>query len=409
MQLLDDNPTTDDKLEFTSMAEVIEEVLLGTTPPFTIGIFGEWGSGKTSLMKMIEKHLRDKKVKTVWFNAWKYDGKEVIWNALIQSIFYTMIRDEDLKKEESGKQLVERISEVASNLAIFAAKVGTRFVPGGIIKEVDVDELVNAIRPLSATEQQFSFFNEFEKTFDSLVEDYVGVDGRLVVFIDDLDRCLPENAIMVMEALKLYLDRANCVFIIGAEKAIIEEGIKQRYKENTRLSAKEYLEKIVQLPFVMRSAEPDNALSLLSAFEEVLDYRHDAAMRTLIISGTGANPRRLKRFINAFAVLLQDKESLTPEEKRSLAKVLLIQMSFPELYYELFRDMDLIAYLTDLANSYPETKGKIERLSNHQKELYSDIALVSFLQNTSEIRCEKKDIRDWLLFTKEQSLVSRRL
>ncbi len=205
MQLLDDNPTTDDKLEFTSMAEVIEEVLLGTTPPFTIGIFGEWGSGKTSLMKMIEKHLRDKKVKTVWFNAWKYDGKEVIWNALIQSNFYTMIRDEDLKKEESGKQLVERISEVASNLAIFAAKVGTRFVPGGIIKEVDVDELVNAIRPLSATEQQFSFFNEFEKTFDSLVEDYVGVDGRLVVFIDDLDRCLPENAIMVMEALKLYL------------------------------------------------------------------------------------------------------------------------------------------------------------------------------------------------------------
>ncbi len=142
----------------------------------------------------------------------------------------------------------------------------------------------------------------------------------------------------------------------------------------------------------MRSAEPDNALSLLSAFEEVSDYRHDAAMRTLIISGTGANPRRLKRFINAFAVLLQDKESLTPEEKRSLAKVLLIQMSFPELYYELFRkDMDLIAYLTDLANSYPETKGKIERLSNHQKELYSDIALVSFLQNTSEIRCEKKD------------------
>jgi len=119
-----------------------------------------------------------------------------------------------------------------------------------------------------------------------------------VVFIDDLDRCLPENAINVMEALKLYLDRANCIFAIGAESGIIEEGIRQRYHGNVRLSAEDYLDKIVQLPFVLPQADADSALSLLGVHGDLPVHKSEA-MRTLIFAGTGGNPRRVKRYVNA--------------------------------------------------------------------------------------------------------------
>jgi predicted KAP-like P-loop ATPase len=86
-QLLSDNPQAKDRLGFQPMADILVDVTEQTEPPFTIGIFGEWGSGKTTLMTLVRRQLEDRNAKTVWFNAWKYDGKEVIWNALIQTIF----------------------------------------------------------------------------------------------------------------------------------------------------------------------------------------------------------------------------------------------------------------------------------------------------------------------------------
>ncbi len=82
-KLLADNPETMDRLGFQPMADILVDVIQQTDPPFTIGIFGEWGSGKTTLMTLVRRTLDSLGAKTVWFNAWKYDGKEVIWNALI--------------------------------------------------------------------------------------------------------------------------------------------------------------------------------------------------------------------------------------------------------------------------------------------------------------------------------------
>ncbi|MDJ0718072.1 MAG: P-loop NTPase fold protein [Prochloraceae cyanobacterium] len=210
MVLLSDNPSNEDTLGFEGMAEILHTVIRDMPePPFTIGIFGEWGCGKTTLMKMVQARLNENEVKTVWFNAWKYDGKEVIWNALIQQIFYTIKEDPDLEQTERGKYLKARIKSAASNLAKYAAKVGVSLIPGGFVKPEVVDSVAEGLRPLNANDEQFEFINRFESEFDELVSAYLGNENRyLVVFVDDLDRCLPETAIAVMEALKLYLDRA---------------------------------------------------------------------------------------------------------------------------------------------------------------------------------------------------------
>ncbi|HAC62850.1 MAG TPA: hypothetical protein DCF68_04765 [Cyanothece sp. UBA12306] len=417
MELLSDNSTLVDQLGFEGMADIIHTVIRDIRkPPFTIGIFGEWGCGKTSLMKMIQDRLKNDQVKTVWFNAWKYDRKEVIWNALIQEIFYTIKKeieeDPELRETEQGRKLRDRINETAAQLALYAAKVGTRFIPGNFVQEEDIDNLIKAFGPLSAkNEQQFEFINKFEENFNNLVTDYLGHQNKyLVVFIDDLDRCLPENAIEVMEALKLYLDRSNCIFVIGTESSIIEEGIRHRYKDNPRLSAKEYLEKIIQLPFIMRGIDRDNALSLLEPYVKTGLYRDDPDIRTLIVEGTKCNPRRIKRFINAFCVLCEianysRQSELNIDEKRNLAKILLIQMRFPELYYALVEDLTLVAELTRISQlDSSDRDHAISAKPNVEffKKFYYDREIKTFLVKTRAILCPKEQIEQWVRLTKGQ-------
>ncbi len=78
----------------------------------------------------------------------------------------------------------------------------------------------------------------FQDKFADVVKEYVGEEGRLVVFIDDLDRCLPEGAITVLESLKLFLDRSQCVFVIGVDQAALTEAIKTAIRTVSQTATK---------------------------------------------------------------------------------------------------------------------------------------------------------------------------
>jgi hypothetical protein len=399
-ELLDDNPEATDRLGFKPMSDILVEVIEQTKPPFTIGVFGEWGSGKTTLMTLVKRRLEERNAKTVWFNAWKYDGKEVIWNALIQTIFFAMKENTPVAPKPAFR---ERVKETAVKLAVFAAKKATTFIPGDLVKPEDVDTVIEAFRPLAAHDEQFEFINKFEETFDALVQEYVGDRGRLVVFVDDLDRCLPENAIQVLEAIKLYLDRANVTFIIGAERAVIEEGIRERYKGNVRLSAKEYLEKIVQLPFVMRGLSEDAALGLIVPYAKTADYQDDDSMRRLIFVGTESNPRRIKRFINSYYVLSQISELAgTPVRPQShqLAIVLLAQMRFPEIYDDMIREPGLIEEFNKALALNVEQRDELFRRRNDLRRIFDDVHARRFFEATKEIDCSRATLERWLLLAR---------
>ena len=91
MQLFTDNPINsieEDLFGFGRYAEELKDIILQTTSlPFCVGIFSPWGSGKSSFMKMLQGLMDGEAgIKTLWFNPWKYDAKEDIWNALIQTL-----------------------------------------------------------------------------------------------------------------------------------------------------------------------------------------------------------------------------------------------------------------------------------------------------------------------------------
>ncbi|RME09509.1 MAG: hypothetical protein D6816_04325, partial [Bacteroidetes bacterium] len=302
MTYLTDNPTPEDNLKFEDFRLALGDIAGKAATPLTIGIFGAWGSGKTSLMQMVKEDLTGKtnSVRTVWFTAWKYDRHEALWRALILRIIEALYPRQTLKDTpweeqprlpddqltEIQKEQVALLDRLASSLygsvsweeggrwAVEWSKAGKEFakLPAFVLANLTgMSSLAEAIGldPKLAEaihrDMQTGYMNQlvsmeqFENAFSQAVRKILGKDGRLIVFVDDLDRCLPEKAIEVLEAIKLFLEAPGVVFVLGMDKAVVQRGIEARYgaffhqqpgrESELPISGDSYLQKIVQIPF----------------------------------------------------------------------------------------------------------------------------------------------------------------
>jgi formylglycine-generating enzyme required for sulfatase activity len=167
---------------------------------------------------------------------------------------------------------------------------------------------------------------------------------RLVVFVDDLDRCLPEKAIQVLEAIKLFLDVPGCLFVLGLDPEAVEAAVRARYRGEVK--AREYLEKIIQLPFILPPIEDEAMRAYVTSLAPAL---RDPRCAEVFAQGLTPSPRQVKRTLNIFLLLsrLVERwaalaETITPPR---LAKLVAIQHAHPDLY-ELLRLRP--GYLRDL-------------------------------------------------------------
>ncbi len=216
IEIFGDSPTIEDGLGFEDYAGILLDLIgnFDAESPLTIGIHGRWGSGKTSLMRMLEKRFEDGEgVKTVWFNAWAY-GDEPIGLALLQQIVIEFQKEKKLKKK--GKKLLENVGK----FGIDALLRKTTAISFKEAKEL----FKNSIEVKSTLRQ------DFETAIDECLEDR----GRLVVFIDDLDRCLPEKTIEILEVIKLFLDVPKCVFVIGVSNSHFENYLGHQRPETAK-------------------------------------------------------------------------------------------------------------------------------------------------------------------------------
>ena len=397
--ILDDLPTDKDALDFKPYVETLVDVCKTASTPLTIGVFGTWGSGKTSLMKMVKDGIPGKckglpKNYTVaWFDAWKYDKEETLWRALLLSVL-NAVRTTAKKKDNPLESLdrletmlyraidIEKLGGVNVDLlklgGFFAKgtiQLGLSFIPGGAALGQFIDELQKSGTKALTDDftqaiqrertkihiEQVRFLEQFQSKFRDLIKQNVAPQ-RLVVFIDDLDRCLPEKAIEVLEAIKLFLDVENCIFVIGLDRSVIERGIEVKYRELGEKKDREnqkqftiegmrYLEKIIQLPFQIPPIEQTD----MGEFVEDLtsDWPHDECPK-IFAAGLGDNPRQIKRTVNVFLMLwnLAEKRKDKLEDRIKplrLAKVVAIQAVYPELYEFLKEEP---RYLRELEDYY---------------------------------------------------------
>jgi len=121
----------------------------------------------------------------------------------------------------------------------------------------------------------YDYIEGFEERFADVVKEYVGEKGRLVVFIDDLDRCLPEGEITVLESLKLFLDKSQCVFVIGVDQIALAETIKTMYGASAELLGRDYSDKIVQVSIPITIPSGTNLIVALLTDKDVAGLDDD--------------------------------------------------------------------------------------------------------------------------------------
>ena len=303
-----------------------------TRTPLTIGVSGTWGAGKTTLLHRLRAMLEPSKkigqptvpetapfinpletpgekfrpCRTVWFNAWKYAGEEALLVALMRVIVQEMFADDFISKSAATllEPFTERRNVIETVLSWFSIKVGETGVKmsTGVPKETPFGEKA----PL---------LDLFDEVFDKLMNAWVRheilpgkelrpEEGALVVFIDDLDRCLPAKTVQVLEAVKLFLDKPGCVFVLAADIAQVERAVTTHYQNTGVLpdeKASDYLEKIVQLRFTLPPIEipkMETFLSEMKVGDNHLITEEWGESWKLLITGAEVNPRKVKTILN---------------------------------------------------------------------------------------------------------------
>jgi len=397
-----DNESAVDLLGFQHLSGLVSKIVRDARLlPATVGVFGDWGSGKSSLLEMVRADLdKDDKTIVVSFNGWQFEGFEDAKAALIGTILDELKDHQRLaprSRELAGKLLKRldllRLAGTAAKYAIAFAAAGPAGVglaagadlmsavaqSGKAAAGADVDEALKFVK--AAGPEVRENVRQFRKDFGDLLEASNGV--RLVVVIDDLDRCLPETIIETLEAIKLFLFVRKTAFIIGADERLVKYAVRKRFPElpgqNTEVG-RDYLEKLIQYPVripPLDRAEIETYINLLFAelpglmpgeFEKArvhvvecdpllgvrfnfgvaselfkavppeLQERLGLAQRIapVLSAGLTGNPRQCKRFLNALMMRIGMAESRKITlQQRTLAKLMLLEYFKPEWFKRL--------------------------------------------------------------------------
>lgn len=289
-----DNETDVDLLQFKYLSKSIVRVIESQhLLPTTIGVFGDWGSGKSSLLKMVEKDVsQGEGILTINFNGWLFEGFEDAKTALMGTILDQI--EERIKKDQN---LLEKAGDLLAKLAkrvnwfqligltgryavptllglpqITAANIGMDTVAAVVekAKGIDVEQAKKILKEAPEGEENIRRnIREFRKDFEKLLEE--SEIKTLVVFVDDLDRCNADTIIETLEAIKLFLFVPRTVFILGADERLIEYAVRRRFPELPGSDAevgRDYLEKLIQIPVripPLSGAENHSYINLLFA------------------------------------------------------------------------------------------------------------------------------------------------
>jgi predicted KAP-like P-loop ATPase len=310
--LIPDHETEVDFLNCEAISRTVVQLLKDSRKrALTIGIHGDWGAGKSSILKMIEYELsKDKNVACLWFNGWAFQGFDDAKTVLIEATIAELVRQRSMigKVKEYGARLIKRVDWLK------VAKRGSGLVFNTLTGLPSPDQIETALAGLTTTisslksltpdqiEAQLteaaSFLkpadedtvpeaiHQFRKEFVELLDE--AKIEQLVVLIDDLDRCLPATAIETLEAIRLFLFVPKTAFVIGADEAMIEYAVRQHFPDLPLASgpmpyARNYLEKLIQVPFRIPAlgSQETRIYVLLLMIESIVGGDH-AGFRALL-------------------------------------------------------------------------------------------------------------------------------
>lgn len=453
-----DSETKIDYLNFDYLVKAVEDIVMDDAlTPSTIGVYGDWGSGKSSLMQMVEKRLSDKygnDVACIHFNGWLFEGYEDAKTAFCGTILEELRKHKtipskvkgqitSLLKKIDGKKILMKGGSIALDVLLTGgigslAGLTVESIASTLKKKVDgidADDIREALKDFKKDneDKKREEVKNFQKDFESILKE--SNLKRMVVFVDELDRCKPDTVLDIFEAMRLFLFVKGSSFVIGADSRLIDYAIRSRYKNipgNNLDISKEYLEKLIQYPVSIPQLdknelekyltclllekdienvageinsgspyEPINVQQLISGHSDKEESIKNALalsrqVSPILAAKLNGNPRQCKRFFNALFMRLSMAESRgITLDKNVLAKLMLLEY-FKESMYVMVVDSSNSKDLEDLEANHPTEDNVFGKWA-------SDDWVKEWL--TIDVKLSGIDLRDYYYFSRSTQRV----
>ncbi|PGY78234.1 KAP family P-loop NTPase fold protein [Bacillus cereus] len=340
-----------------------------------IALYGEWGSGKTSVMEYINKNITNYNV--VFFEAWKYEKD----SNLSLSLFEMILDKVEAEKDALG-QVLEDAKLIGKTLLNFSKNLLFNYKISLLGMTVNVDQAAkDTIKEMDELIERTSFYTNLKKfntSYNELLEAYYEKTGKkLLVFIDDLDRCSPENVLDLISSIKhFFIDSDKVVYFCGVDKQAVSKAINIRYQNI--IKSEEYLEKVFDVTFNMPEIQNidkllEDFISRVNLFNPVADESFNF-LKQFFLHIKFTNPRKLKKLFNKYIFLCTlDKSnssgiySYIPKNFSNHEPIQMIFTLFIILLHEFNREN------FDLIFNSEFKVGKLRNILNLESEFYSSI------------------------------------
>lgn len=393
-----DSETKSDYLNFDYLVDAVESIAMDAKlTPSTIGVYGDWGSGKSSLMQMVEEKIKTEHKEDaccIRFNGWLFEGYEDAKTAFCGSILDALrtektipskvkTRITNLLKKVDGKKILMKGGSVALDILLTGGLGSITYLTIDSItnalkdklSNANADDIKNVLKGVLTENKNQSTSNRndikvFQEEFKKILDE--SKIEHLVIFVDELDRCTPDTILDIFAAMRLFLFVEKTSFIIGADSRLVDYAIKSRYKNiagNELDISKEYLEKLIQYPVTIPKLdeleleryltclllekdidniaecvksndiyEPISQDKLIECHKDKEDKIKEALVLSRIISPIlsaklNGNPRQCKRFLNTLFMRIQMAKTRHVDLDKKVLSKLMLLEYFKESMY----------------------------------------------------------------------------
>ena len=336
------NHKQDDLLKVEKYSQALSNFITRSDTPITVGLQGEWGTGKTSLMSLLLEDFNEKNIACSWVNTWEY----------------SMFRGAHETTPGVLKGMLEKLKASCVDRKIWTLKddsqekfkKAARFL-GGLANQIIANQtgvnLKDAAEGSNNSQNSTAEIAEIKalitELINELIKDTSNTIQKVVFFVDDLDRIPPGDAVEVLEALKNIFDIPNCVFILAIDYDVVVKGLESKFGPKTEENEREFrsfFDKIIQVPFSMPTGTYDIENFLVEKLNSIgikISDEEKELYTKAVKHSIGFNPRSLKRYLNSFSLINHLKEIEIDDENSKgddfmLFALLGIQISYPRIF-----------------------------------------------------------------------------
>jgi hypothetical protein len=345
MSSITDKPISllqEDLLKVEKYSTALSNFIKRSDTPITIGLQGEWGTGKTSLMSLLLEDFNNQNIACSWVNTWEYSMFRGA-NETTPGVLRGML--EKLKQSCQARGIWTLKDESEAKF-----KSAARFL-GGLANQIVANQtginLKEAVDGAAGNQNTSAEIAEIKSLITGLINDLISDSKnpiqKVVFFVDDLDRIPPGDAVEVLEALKNIFDIPNCIFILAIDYDVVVKGLESKFGPKTEENEREFrsfFDKIIQVPFSMPTGTYDieNFLVEKLKFLGIEIATEEKELYAKAVKHTiGYNPRSLKRYLNSYSLINHLKEIEVDDDQPKgddfmLFAILGIQISYPKIF-----------------------------------------------------------------------------